>query len=282
MHRVLLMDRYNLDFTGKNILVTGGGGAGVGAGVCNVLARCGATLIINEYKMADAKRAAQKYSSAIPVAADIRKEDEINRMFEDILRQVDGIHGLVNNAGVGLHKMAHEATEEEVNRIYDTDMKGVWHVSKTFVNHLIQSGSAGNIVNISSVHAQATWPGYAIYSSVKSAVEGLTRGMAVELGPQNIRVNAVAPGYVHSDQNNDLISSWADNPEQWVETYIDDYQVLSFEIEPDDCGNAVAFLLSNLSRAITGQTLHVDNGTTSLMSNYSFITKSDDNRANEL
>ncbi len=101
----------------------------------------------------------------------------------------------------------------------------------------------------------------------------MTRGMAVELGPKNIRVNAVAPGYVHSDQNYDLISSWSDNPKQWVENYIDDYQALSFEIEPDDCGNAVAFLLSDLSRAITGQTLYVDNGTTSLMSNYSFIKK---------
>ncbi|SHG02623.1 3-oxoacyl-[acyl-carrier protein] reductase/2-deoxy-D-gluconate 3-dehydrogenase [Fodinibius roseus] len=267
------MDMNSLDFSGKNILVTGGGGAGVGAGVCNVLARFGATLIINERKVGDAQRAAQRYSSAVPVAADIRKEDEIKRMFEHILKQVDGIHGLVNNAGVGLHKMAHKATEEEVNRIYDTDMKGVWHVSKAFANHLIQSGGEGNIVNISSVHARATWSGYAIYSSVKSAVEGLTRGMAVELGPKNIRVNAVAPGYVHSEQNYDLISSWSDNPEQWVERYIDDYQALSFEIEPDDCGNAVAFLLSDLSRAITGQTLHVDNGTTSLMSNYSFIKK---------
>ncbi len=131
------MGMHNLDFSGKNILVTGGGGAGVGGGVCNVLSRNGATLIINERKMVDAQRAAQKYSSAIPVAADIRKEDQIKRMFEDILKQVDGIHGLVNNAGVGLHKMAHEATEKEVDRIYDTDMKGVWHVSKAFANDSI-------------------------------------------------------------------------------------------------------------------------------------------------
>lgn len=262
-----------MDLTGKNILVTGGGGVGVGAGVCEILSRCGATVILNELHLENAKTAAKKYPKAIPVAADIRKKEEITAMFRDIHDKVGILHGLVNNAGVGLSKLAHEATEEEFSQLYDTDIKGVWQVSKAFVNQLLEVKQPGNIVNISSVNAHSTISRYAIYASAKSAVEGLTRGMAVELGPYNIRVNAVGPGYVHSDQNYDLIKTWSDDPQQWVRDLIKDQQVLFFDIEPEDCGNVVAFLLSDLSRSVTGQTIYVDNGSTSLLYNRYFTEK---------
>lgn len=262
-----------MDLTGKNILVTGGGGVGVGAGVCEILSRCGATVILNELHLEDAKTAAKKYPKAIPVAADIRKKEEITAMFRDIHDKVGILHGLVNNAGVGLSKLAHEATEEEFSQLYDTDIKGVWQVSKAFVNQLLDVKQPGNIVNISSVHAHSTISRYAIYASCKSAVEGLTRGMAVELGPHNIRVNAVGPGYVHSDQNYDLIKTWSDDPQQWVQDLKKDQQVLFFDIEPEDCGNVVAFLLSDLSRAVTGQTIYVDNGSINLLYNRYFTEK---------
>ena len=135
-------------------------------------------------------------------------------------------------------------------------------MSKFFTNHLLKNHSTGNIVNISSVHALATMLRYAIYASAKAAVEGFTRGMAVELGKYEIRVNAVAPGYVHAEQNYDLIKTWTDDPEQWVRNYIEKEQVIPHEIHPVDCGHTVAFLLSDLSRSITGQVIYVDNGST--------------------
>lgn len=256
-----------MNLTGKNILVTGGGGVGVGGGICRILARCGARIILNELNPEDAEEAAKIYPDAIPVAADISNYKEVTAMFSDIEQKVGRLHGLVNNAGIGLSKLAHVTTEREFNRLYDVDIKGLWQVSKIFVDQLIKENRPGNIVNISSIHAHSTMPRYAIYASVKSAVEGLTRGMAVELGPHSIRVNAVAPGYVHAEQNYDLIKTWTDDPLQWVKDYIEDQQVLFYEIEPEDCGNVVAFLLSDLSRAITGQTVYVDNGTTSLLYN---------------
>lgn len=262
-----------MNLKGKNILVTGGGGQGVGSGICKALSKCGATIILNELEFDDAKVAAQKYPNAIPVAADISKKEEVMEMFKDIQQKVGRLHGLVNNAGVGLAKVAHEATEEEFNRLYDTDIKGLWQVSKAFVNQLLEVKQPGNIVNISSVNAHSTISRYAIYASAKSAVEGLTRGMAVELGPYNIRVNAVGPGYVHSDQNYDLIKTWSDDPKQWVRDLKKDQQVLFFEIEPEDCGNVVAFLLSDLSRSVTGQTIYVDNGSTNLLYNRYFTEK---------
>ena len=78
--------------------------------------------------------------------------------------------------------MAHEVSTEEFDRLYNVDIKGVWMVSKAFVQKLLKDQNSGNIVNISSIQASATMPRFAVYSSAKSAVEGLTRGMAVELG----------------------------------------------------------------------------------------------------
>lgn len=251
-----------MDLKGKNILVTGGGGFGVGEGICKALLSCGAQLIINEKDHEKAETASKKFPGALTIAADISKTPEVEAMFRYIEKEVGVLHGLVNNAGVGLSKPAHEATEQEFDLLYSIDIRGVWLISKFFVQHLLKNGSTGNIVNISSVHAHSTISGYAIYASAKSAVEGFTRGMAVELGKHNIRVNAIAPGYVHAEQNYDLIRLLTDNPEQWVEDVILKEQVIPDKIQPEDCGYAVAFLLSDLSRSITGQTLYVDNGST--------------------
>ncbi len=259
-----------MNFKGKNILVTGGGGAGVGAGICKVLSEAGATVILNEKNISKAEKAAAQYKNAVPVSADVSVESEINRMFEELTEAVGPIHGLVNNAGVGLSKVAHEASIADFDRLYHIDIKGVWMVSKVFVQKVLNDKATGNIVNISSVHANATMSRYALYSSVKSAVEGLTTGMAVELGKHNIRVNAVGPGYVHAEQNYDLIKTWADDPVKWVEDYFSDHQAMNFEVLPEDCGNVVAFLLSDLSRAITGQTIYADAGSVCLLYNRSY------------
>jgi len=256
-----------MELKGKKILVTGGGGVGVGGGICQALVNFGATIVLNEINLEKAQEAAQKYPKAIPVAADIGDSEQVSVMFEHIAKEIGVLDGLVNNAGVGLSTVAHEASEEEFNRLYDIDIKGVWQVSKIFVRQLLDADHIGNIVNISSVNAHSTLSRYAIYASAKSAVEGLTRGMAVELGPHNIRVNAIGPGLVHAEQNYELIKTWSDDPQKWVRDIVMGEQVLLHPIEPVDCGNAVAFLLSDLSRAITGQTLYVDKGTTSLLFN---------------
>ena len=251
-----------MDLKGKNILVTGGGGFGVGEGICNVLIASGARVIINERKREMADAAGKKHVKAFKVVADISNPTEVEDMFAFIEKEYGILDGLVNNAGIGLSKPAHEANQQEFDQLYGVDVRGVWMVSKLFVNQLLKNGLAGNIVNVSSVHAHSTIPGYAIYASAKSAVEGLTRGMAVELGGKNIRVNAIAPGYVHAEQNYELIRSWTENPEQWVEEYIFKEQVIHRKIQAEDCGYAVGFLLSDHSRCITGQTIYIDCGTT--------------------
>ena len=251
-----------MNLKSKNILVTGGAGFGVASGICKVLYECGARLIINEKDEGKMEAVLKKYPGSVPAIADVSDHEEVEKLFNDLEKKVGLIHGLVNNAGVGLSKPAHEATEQEFNTLYNTDVKGVWIMSKLFVRQLLKNEATGNIVNVSSVHAHSTILRYAIYASAKSAVEGLTRGMAVELGKHNIRVNAIAPGYVHAEQNYELLKTLTDDPKQWVRDYIEHEQVIHNEIHPEDCGHTVAFLLSDLSSSITGQTIYVDKGNT--------------------
>lgn len=261
-----------IDLSGKNILITGGAGDGMGAGLCEAVVEAGGRVIVNDLRPETARHAAAKYKNAISIAADISKVDEVERMFMELSQTCGTVHGLINNAGIGLGINAHEATEEEFDRLYDVDVKGVWSVTKAFVRQLLAKKETGNIVNIASVHAFATMPKMAIYSSAKAAVTGMTRGLAVELGKHNIRCNAIAPGMVYSQQSLVMIAKWAKDPQKWIDDHRDDQQCLNYFVTSKDCGNIAVFLLSELSRTITGQTFYADNGTTSMIYNNHYAT----------
>ncbi len=95
--------------------------------------------------------------------------------------------------------------------------------------------------------------------------------MAYELGKHDIRVNAIAPGLVHAEQNYDLIKTWADDPQKWEADFVQNQQAIPRLIQPVDCGNVAAFLLSDLSRSVTGQTIYVDAGTTIMIFGRDFV-----------
>lgn len=260
-----------MDLSHLKVLVTGGGGIGVGAGVCQALDNFGATLIINELTKKKAVKAAKKYKNAIPIKADITKAAAVEQMFKKIAKKVGPINGLVNNAGVGLSKAVHEIETAEFDRVYNVNIRGAWLVTKYFVQQLLANKTTGNIVNISSVHGFASQPNYSTYASTKSAIEGFTRAVAYELGKYNIRCNCLGPGMVHAEQNYDLIKTWAADPIKWAQDFVDNQQALHHFIEPVDCGNMAAFLLSDLSRSVTGQTIYVDAGKTIMLFNRDYI-----------
>ncbi len=259
-----------IDLTGKNILVTGGAGDGLGQGICEAVDIAGGRVIVNDLNMDVAQEAAMKYKNAFAIAGDISNVDDVGRMFAEINKELGTVHGIVNNAGIGLGKNAQDTTEDEFDRLYDVDVKGIWVVTKAFVKQLLESKEVGNIVNISSVQSLASMHRMALYSGAKSAVNGLTKGLAVELGQYNIRCNAVAPGLVLSKQTHFLLGKMVKNPAKWIEVHKSDHQCLDFFTTARDCGNVVVFLLSDLSRSITGQTITVDNGTTNLLYNNEF------------
>ncbi len=259
-----------IDLSEHKILITGGAGLGIASGLCEALNNCGATLVINDISQEKLDRCREQYPSALTIRADLNKSADLVEMFDKIDEFCGGVNGLVNNAGVGLSKLAHQVSDEEYNHLFNTDVKAVWQLSKLFVKKCLEKNTTGNIVNISSVHAHSSQSRYALYCSAKNAVVGLTKGMACEIGPLGFRVNAVGPGYVHAEQNYDLIKTWTDDPEQWVKDFVENQQVLNYDIRPVDIGNCVAFLLSDLARCITGQNIFVDNGVTSLIFNRDF------------
>jgi len=260
-----------IDLSGKKFLVTGGAGVGVGAGICEAIAASGGHILLNDIEFSKAEVAAKKYPKADAISGDISNQKDVNRIFDYIEKEHGAIHGLINNAGVGLRKKAHLVSEAEFEYIHGIDVKGVWMMAKGFVNQLINNDITGHIVNISSVHAHETLSKYAIYASAKAAVEGLTRGMSIELGELGIRCNAVAPGYVDSKHNWEAATSWTDNPQRFFEEQRNEYQSLSNTISARDCGNTVVFLLSDMARSITGQTIIIDAGLTNRLHANSFI-----------
>lgn len=260
-----------MDLHNKTILVTGAAGTGVGVGVCQAVQQAGGRLVLNDVDRAACQDAAARYPGTLSLPGDIADSTQVQVMFERLNTLGVTLDGLVNNAGIGLSCRAHEASEQEFERLHEVDWRGVWLVSRAFTRHLLDQQRPGSIVNISSVHAAATMRGYAIYAGAKSGVEGFTRGLAVELGQHGIRCNAVAPGYVHSEQNRNLIRTWSDDPDAWVRKHTVEQQAIEREIAPIDCGWAVAFLLSNHSRCITGQVLRVDAGATALLYNKGFL-----------
>ena len=189
-----------IDLTGKNILITGGAGDGLGQGICEAVHVAGGRVVISDLDIDMTRKIAGRYEGALAVAGDVSNDEDVARLFGQIKKDIGILHGLVNNAGIGLGKSVLETAEEEYDRLYDVDVKGIWLVTRSFVDQLLKAGERGSIVNISSVQARATMHKMALYAGAKSAVNGLTMGMAVEFGEHNIRCNAVAPGLVFSSQ----------------------------------------------------------------------------------
>jgi enoyl-[acyl-carrier-protein] reductase (NADH) len=95
--------------------------------------------------------------------------------------------------------------------------------------------------------------------------------MSIDYGSQDIRVNAIAPGYVHSDQNYELIATWSDDPVEWVKGHSRNQQCIEREVTPQECGYLAAFLMSDLAQTITGQVIRIDGGSTALLYNKDFL-----------
>lgn len=260
-----------IDFSNKNFLVTGSAGFGVGSGICQAIDNAGGTLVINDLSEKNVNEASKKYKNAIGIVADISNGLEVERLFKEINTTLGPLHGVVNNAGIGHRKPAHLSDIEEFDKIFNTNFKGVWLISKAFATDCIKNKIRGNIVNVSSVHAFKSTNKYALYSSTKGALNNLTRGMSIELGKYEIRCNAIAPGYVDSAYNVKAVREWSDDPEGWVKDQIEDYQSLPEVITSIDCGNLVVYLLSEYSKSITGQIIKIDSGFTNLLYSNSFL-----------
>lgn len=241
---------------GRAVLVTGATGTRVASGICDAVHAAGGRVVVSDLTDAAVAETVERYPGSLGVTADVTDPADAERVVATAVGEYGALDGLVNNAGIGLRETFYEATEEDFDQVLDTDLRGVWLMSRAFARSAIARGRPGSIVNVSSVHAGSTIDRYGVYAGAKAGVEGLTRGCAVEVGPHGIRCNAIAPGFVPPATHLDAGSRLADR----IDAHTQDEQPLYRTVEPIDCGWAAVFLLSELSRCITGQVIGVDAG----------------------
>lgn len=249
------MNQPNLDFSGRVALVTGGS-RGIGRACCKRLAECGADVAVNyrankEAAQESAAAVEQAGARSIIVQADVADADAAGHMVSKVEDHLGPIDLLVNNAGifdVGSHK---DITADLWQQTIDCNLTGTYHVTWAVKDGMINRGF-GRIVNIASIAALAARPHAIAYSVSKAGMIALTQSLSSAIAAHGIRVNAVAPGLIDTEILNDTDPSLLDN-------LIKDTPMGRMG-QPDEVADTVLFLLSDLSRFTTGQTVVCSGG----------------------
>lgn len=244
---------YN-DLREKNVLVTGGA-SGLGYAIAGAFVANLANVIIvgrNSEKLMLARNALGERVSCI--AFDLNEIDKLPELMNEVAGTVGAIDVLVNNAGINLKKEALHVTNQEYQNIIQTNQTAVFALTREVAKSMVARG-AGNIIMISSMASQYGIPKVIGYTASKSAVEGMTRALAVEWAAYGIRVNCIAPGFITTAMSSKALN---DDPER-------KRRVLSRTPmgrlgEPEDVANAALFLASTQSKYVTGIVLPVDGG----------------------
>lgn len=238
----------------KTAIVTGGG-SGIGLAIARKFTAAGIrTIIIGRDSGKLEAAQAELGTLCEPVAADLSDLAQIPDVVADITRRFGPVHILVNNAGINMKKDFLEVTDEEFNCILTTNVAAVFALSRAVVKNMVQEGG-GAIVNISSMASQYGIPRVIAYTASKSAVEGMTRAMAVELSPLGVRVNCIAPGFIAT-----AMSAKALNNDPERKNKVMSRTPMGTLGDPADIGDAALFLASDAARYITGVVLPVDGG----------------------
>lgn len=244
-----------LPLQSKVALVTGAS-KGVGRGIALELARCGCDVAVNYHW--DEREAETTVSeirgigrSAVAVQANVGVSADVDRMFGEVLRTFPRLDILVNNAGVQNWKSLLELSEEEWDRVIDTNLKGCFLCTQRAARHMKDHGS-GRIINIGSGCNKIPFPKLVDYTASKGGIEMFTKVAAIELAPYRITVNCVAPGAVEIERTK---TETADYATTWAKV-----TPLGRVGQPLDVARAVVFFASESADFITGQTLWVDGG----------------------
>lgn len=245
------------DLTGKVAIVTGGNG-GIGLGIARGLANAGAAIVVAARQAEKTAQVVAELAAeggkAIGVTTDVRDEASVQAMTEAAADAFGGVDILVNNAGINIRKAPQDYTLEEWRRVLDTNLTGVFLCSRAVYPHMVKAGG-GKIINIgsmTSIFGSSVAPAYA---ATKGGVVQLTKSLALFWAPDHIQVNAILPGWIHTDLT-------ASAPSER-------YEAIKARIpqgrwgEPDELAGAAVFLSSAASDYVTGIAMPVDGGYTS-------------------
>lgn len=246
---------------GEVAIVTGGS-SGIGRAVAFALAHLGVHIAFNYLDdgspatRRDAQRVAEELEAlgvgVLCRVCDVRRSADVNRFVEETVETLGGVHVLVNNAGIGRDRALWRMSDNEWQSVLQTNMDGAFYFTRAVAPHFRRQ-EHGKVVNITSVHAFKSEFGVSNYAASKAALIAFTRSSAVELGPSNVNVNAVAPGYIRTTRLTDGV------PTEILDR-ARERSALGRLGDPQDVAEVVAFLVSEAARHITGAVIPVDAG----------------------
>jgi 3-oxoacyl-[acyl-carrier protein] reductase len=182
---------------------------------------------------------------------DVSNRGDVDRLFKDVLARFGRVDALINNAGITKDGLLMRMPEDEWDLVLRVNLKGVFNCTQAVIRSMIKERS-GRIVNISSVAGQMGNAGQTNYAASKAGIMGFTKSLAREVGSRGITVNAVAPGYIHTEMTSAL-------PEKLKQAFLQQIPLARIG-EPEDVAEAVHWLCSGASKYVTGQVIHVNGG----------------------
>ncbi|GAB3910848.1 SDR family NAD(P)-dependent oxidoreductase [Larkinella knui] len=240
--------------TGKLALITGGG-TGIGFDIARCMVQAGATVVITGRREEPLREAIEKLGeTAHYFVNDVSELSALDALVEQIETTLAPIDILVNNAGINLKKPALEVTDEEFSRIIQTNLNAVFALTRACARRMVPRRS-GSILMISSMAAYYGIDRVVAYAASKSGVEGMVKVLASEFSPHNVRVNAIAPGFIETEMSKKAMGGDPDRRDRAMRR-----TPMGHFGKPDDIGHAAVFLSSDAARYITGASLPVDGG----------------------
>jgi len=234
----------------KRVALVTGGAQSIGAAIAEGLAAAGATVIVGDLHPSQTHETVQ---------LDVSNESQVAAAVTQVVANHGGLDIVVNNAGIMFEESVADHSRESWDRMLAVNLTGPMLVTKHAAAHLEASGH-GAIVNVGSIEGDRCNPHHAAYAATKSGVHGLTRATAIDLGPMNIRCNAIAPGWIDTPLNASYVDSHPDRDAVIAE--LAKLHPIGRVGAPADVADVVVWLASDESRFVTGQVITIDGGRT--------------------
>jgi NAD(P)-dependent dehydrogenase (short-subunit alcohol dehydrogenase family) len=241
------------DLSGKTAIITGAS-SGLGKHFAKTLSAAGANLVICARRVQNLEELKNEINTEVLVLPiDVTSEESVLNFFSEVRNSIGSADILINNAGTSDPKRFKDLDEESWNYVLETNLNGAYRVAKNFTDSLIQDNKSGSIVNIASILGLRVGLNLTSYATAKAGLVQLTKSMALELARSNIRVNAIAPGYILTEINDDFFAT------EEGQSYIKNIPMNRLGLESDLDG-VLLLLASDASSFMTGSIIPVDGG----------------------
>ena len=239
-----------ISFKQKKILITGATG-GIGYSLVKKFNELEGTVLATGTNNEKLDKLKKEFPNINVLKFDISQHDKIEEFIENVNSQLVGIDVLINNAGINLDNLSLRMKEDEWKKVIDLNLSSTFFMTKNVIKKMLKSKS-GKIINVTSVVGHSGNIGQANYAASKAGIIAMSKSLALEYGKKNIKVNCVSPGFIMSDMTDKISDEHTDLLKSRIS--------LNKFGNPEDVANTIAFLSSNLSDYITGETIHVNGG----------------------